>query len=147
MALNTALDAYQAFAQIEDSDRHQRLLGNLRTVLRRYVLPYYGINAKGRNGQLEAALAQLPIPRLITDANWFLQRLENPTSPDEQSGKLTSASPGLGGKFLPRTNRRSRFIRIEICAKCLFASRIRASKSLADEADLFPRYSPICPPQ
>jgi len=91
MALNTALDAYQAFAQIEDSDRHQRLLGNLRTVLRRYVLPYYGINAKGRSGQLEEALAQLPIPLLINDANWFLQRLENPTSPDEQTGTL---SPG-----------------------------------------------------
>ncbi|RZM76564.1 hypothetical protein DYY88_18035 [Leptolyngbya iicbica LK] len=92
MVLNTALDAYQAFAQIEPSDRHHRLLGNLRTVLRRYVLPYYGIHAKGRSGQLEAALAQLPIPLLVNDANWFLQQLENPTSPDEQAAKLSQGA-------------------------------------------------------
>lgn len=89
MALITALDAYQAFAQIEASDRHHRLLGNLRTVFRRYVLPYYGIHAEGRSGQLEAALAQLPIPLLINDANWFLQQLENPTSQDEPGGILS----------------------------------------------------------
>lgn len=82
MQAQTVLDAYQQFSKTEACQTNPRLLDNLRTALRRYVLPYYhGFTAKELRTNLEGCLAQIPLAQLLGDAMHLLEMLERGDAP------------------------------------------------------------------
>ena len=89
MQAQTVLDAYQQFRETEACQTNPRLLDNLRTALRRYVLPCYdGFAAKELQADLEGCLAQISLAQLLGDATQILERLEQGTVPN--SGRSIS---------------------------------------------------------
>jgi integrase len=77
MQAQTVLDAYQQFSKTEACQANPKLIDNLRTALRRCVLPYYkGFAAEELRTNLEGHLAQIPLAQLLRDAKQLLELLE-----------------------------------------------------------------------
>ena len=61
MPLKSVLDAYEQFSATAICQNNPKVLHNLRTALRRYMLPVYGFSPEQlKRHQLEERLAQLP---------------------------------------------------------------------------------------
>jgi hypothetical protein len=85
MQAQTVLDAYQQFSETEACQANPRLVDNLRTALRRYVLPYYNkFSDKELRTNLEGCLAQIPLPQLLSDATQLLEMLERGFVPNSE---------------------------------------------------------------
>ncbi|HEY9877812.1 MAG TPA: hypothetical protein V6D29_05115 [Leptolyngbyaceae cyanobacterium] len=77
MQVQTVLEAYEQFSQSEACQLDRRLLDNLRTTLRRYVLPAYGrFDLLELRKNLEGCLAQVPLIDLLNDAAKLLKDLK-----------------------------------------------------------------------
>lgn len=85
MQVQTVLDAYQQFSETEACQANPRLVDNLRTALRRYVLPYYNkFSDKELRTNLEGCLAQIPLTQLLSDATQLLEILERGFVPNSE---------------------------------------------------------------
>lgn len=85
MPSQTVLDVYQQFSETEACQANPRLVNNLRTTLRLYVLPYYNeFVDKELRTNLEGCLAQIPLTQLLSDATQFLEMLEMGLVPNSE---------------------------------------------------------------
>ncbi|MBD0270240.1 MAG: hypothetical protein ICV77_18360, partial [Cyanobacteria bacterium Co-bin8] len=82
MSVPTVLEAYEQFNQSEECQANPRLIDNLRTTLRRYVLPSYGqFTPTELKKDLEGCLAQIPLSTLLNQASQLLVALEQNVKP------------------------------------------------------------------
>lgn len=77
MKPKTVLDAYQQYKEFGVTSNTPRLIDNLRTVLRRYILPSYNFSAADLRHNLENSLAQVPLDRFLQDCPQFLETFDN----------------------------------------------------------------------
>jgi integrase len=93
MPLKSVLDAYEQFSATAVCQSNPRVLHNLRTALRRYILPVYGFSPEQlKRQQLEARLAQLPLPQFLGDTTRLLEQLTRETSQSVASRSVTEST-------------------------------------------------------
>jgi len=81
MPLKSVLDAYEQFSATAICQNNPKVLHNLRTALRRYMLPVYGFSPEQlKRHQLEERLAQLPLAQFLGDTTYLLEQLTRETS-------------------------------------------------------------------
>ncbi|MBW4695857.1 MAG: hypothetical protein KME27_29425 [Lyngbya sp. HA4199-MV5] len=93
MPLKSVLDAYEQFSDTAVCQSNPRVLHNLRTALRRYILPVYGFSPEQlKRHQLEARLAQLPLPQFLGDTTRLLEQLTHETSQSAAAQSVTEST-------------------------------------------------------
>ena len=78
MQARTTLDAYQQFRE-SAVQKTPRLINNLRTVLRQYILPTYNFPLADLRNNFEKSLAQVSLNRFLQDSPQFLEDLNSQT--------------------------------------------------------------------
>lgn len=93
MSLKSVLDAYEQFSATAVCQSNPRVLHNLRTALRRYILPVYGFTPEQlKRHQLEERLAQLPLPQFLGDTTRLLEQLTRETSQSVASQSVAEST-------------------------------------------------------
>ena len=73
MQPETLLEAFTQFSQSEQSQANPKLIDNLRTTLRRYILPSYQFEEAELRDNLEGCLHQVPLPLFLGRASQLLE--------------------------------------------------------------------------
>lgn len=93
MPLKSVLDAYEQFSATAVCQSNPRVLHNLRTALRRYILPVYGFSPEQlKRHQFEARLAQLPLPQFLGDTTRLLEQLTYETAQSAASQSVAKST-------------------------------------------------------
>jgi hypothetical protein len=77
MKPETVLEIYQLFLQSDDCKANSRLADNLKTTLRRYILPQYGFTAAMLSDDLDGCLKRVSIHQ-FRNAEEVLAQALNP---------------------------------------------------------------------
>jgi hypothetical protein len=96
----TLLEAYKQFSETEACQANPRLLDNLRTTLRRYILPCYeSFSASELRTDLDGCLSTISLAQFLTDAPQLLELLEKGVAPTSNrsisSGTVTNYRSAL----------------------------------------------------
>ena len=93
MPLKSVLDAYEQFSATAVCQSNPRVLHNLRTALRRYILPVYGFSPEQlKRHQFEARLAQLPLSQFLGDTTRLLEQLTHETAQSAASQSVAKST-------------------------------------------------------
>lgn len=93
MPLKSVLDAYKQFSATAVCQSNPRVLHNLRTALRRYILPVYGFSPEQLNRHhLEEQLAHLPLSQFLGDTTRLLEQLTGETSQSVASQSVAEST-------------------------------------------------------
>jgi len=93
MQLKSVLDAYEQFSATAVCQNNPRVLHNLRTALRRYILPIYGFRPEQlKRHQLEDRLANLPLPQFLDNTTYLLEQLNRGTSHSTASQSVAEST-------------------------------------------------------
>ena len=91
MPLETVLEAYQQFRQTDACQNNPRLNANLRTALRRYILPHYGFTFSDCRRNLEICLDRLALETFLKDTTQRLEDLNQENAPASHRALSTGA--------------------------------------------------------
>lgn len=92
MQPETLLEAFTQFSQSEQSQANPKLIDNLRTTLRRYILPSYQFEEAELRDNLEGCLDQVPLPLFLGRASQFLETFSSSISQKSSSLRISSSS-------------------------------------------------------